>query len=220
LTYDTKISQTLYASALSNNEISEMLRRINTNRVVTLLDCCYSGASIASTRSTRAVLVDDPFKALEGSGSMTITSSDGKEQSLEDAKLKHGIFTYRLLEAIRGKADINGDGTVMADEIAKYIQQTVPNDARERSHKQDPVVVANYTGFIPISRNPENVLKNSMIMQVQRFRSLYLDGKIDAAAYKKIKDILESSDEKSKKPVKAYFDGVFTLKDLLEIVGK
>jgi hypothetical protein len=125
-----------------------------------------------------------------------------------------------LLEAIKGKADYNGDGIVMADEIAKYIQATVPNDARELSHRQDPVVDARYKGYIPVSRNPENVLKNSMIMQVQRFQSLYLDGKIDAAAFKKIKDILESDDEKSKKPVKAYFDGVFTLKDLLEIMGK
>jgi tetratricopeptide (TPR) repeat protein len=220
LTYDSKISQTLYASALSNDEISGMLKRINTNRVVTLLDCCYSGASIAASRSTRAVLVDDPFRALEGSGSITITSSDGKEQSLEDSKLKHGIFTFRLLEAIKGKADINGDGTVMADEIAKYIQETVPNDARERSHKQDPQIVTNYTGFIPISRNPENVIKNSIILQVQRFQSLYLDGKIGGPAFKKIKDIIEGNDDKSKKPVKAYFDGVFTLKDLLEIVGK
>ena len=218
LTYDSDPSS-LYASTLSNDDVVNMLSRINTKRVVTFIDACYSGASVTSSKSTRA-FVEDPFKAFEGSGRMTITSSDGREQSLEDEKLKHGIFTYRLLEALKGKADFNGDGIVMADEIAKYIKENVPNDARERSHKQDPVVVANYTGYIPISRNAENVLKNSKIIQVQRFMGLYRDGKIDGAAYKKIKDIIEGDDNAAKKPIRDYFDNVLTLKDLVELIGK
>ncbi len=218
LTYDTDPSS-LYASTLSNDDVVTMLNRINTKRVVTFIDACYSGASVTGTKGTRA-FVEDPFKAFEGEGSMTITSSDGREQSLEDEKLKHGIFTYRLLEALKGKADFNGDGIVMADEVAKYIKETVPNDARERSHKQDPVVVAKYTGYIPISRNAENVLKNSRILQVQTFMSLYRDGKIDGATYKKIKDIIEGDNDASKKPIKDYFNNILTLKDLIELVGK
>ncbi len=218
LTYDTDPSS-LYASTLSNDDVVTMLSRINTKRVVTFIDACYSGASVTSSKSTRA-FVEDPFKAFEGSGRMTITSSDGREQSLEDEKLKHGIFTYRLLEALKGKADYNSDGIVMADEIARYIKENVPNDARERSHKQDPVVVANYTGYIPISRNAENVLKNSRIIQVQHFMALYRDGKIDGASYKKIKDVIEGDDQASKKPIKDYFDKVLTLKDLVEFIGK
>ena len=218
LTYDADPSS-LYASTLSNDAVVDMLSRINTKRVVTFIDACYSGASITTSKSTRA-FVEDPFKAFEGSGRMTITSSDGREQSLEDSKLKHGIFTYRLLEALKGKADYNGDGIVMADEVARYIKENVPNDARALSHKQDPVVVANYTGYIPISRNADNVLKNSRIMQVQQFMGLYRDGKIDGAAYKKIKDIIEGDDEASKKPIKDYFNNVLTLKDLLELIGK
>ena len=219
LTYDAD-PNSLYASSLSNDEIADMLGRINTKRVVTFLDCCYSGASVTSSRSTRAVVVDDPFKSLEGAGSITITSSNGKEQSLEDDKLKHGIFTYRLLEAIKGKADRNADGIVMADEIAQYIKENVPNDARERSHKQDPVVVANYTGYIPISRNAENVLKNSKINQIQHFMTLYRNQKIDGATLKRIKDIIEGDDETAKQPIRDYFNQVFDLRELLSVLGK
>jgi tetratricopeptide (TPR) repeat protein len=219
LTYDTDPTS-LYASALSNDEVVDMLNRINTKRVVTFIDACYSGASINTSRSTRAVLIEDPFKAFEGFGRIAITSSDGREQSLEDEKLKHGIFTYRLIEAIKGKADYNGDGIVMADEIARYVKETVPNDARERSHKQDPVVVANYSGFIPLSRNPENVLKNSKIMQVQIFTNLYREGKIDGATLKKIRDIIDGNDDKAKKPIRDYLNKVFTLNDLLDIIGR
>jgi tetratricopeptide (TPR) repeat protein len=218
LTYDTDPSS-LYASTLSNDDVVNMLSRINTKRVVTFIDACYSGASVTTSKSTRA-FVEDPFKAFEGSGRMTITSSDGREQSLEDEKLKHGIFTYRLLEALKGKADYNGDGIVMADEVARYIKEHVPNDARERSHKQDPVVVANYTGYIPISRNAENVLKNSRIIQVQHFMGLYREGKIDGTSYKKIKDIIESDNDSAKKPIRDYFDKILTLKDLVELIGK
>jgi tetratricopeptide (TPR) repeat protein len=218
LTYDTDPTS-LYASTLSNDAVVDMLNRINTKRVVTFIDACYSGASIKTSTSTRA-FVEDPFKAFEGQGTMTITSSDGNQQSLEDGKLKHGIFTYRLLEALQGKADYNADGIVMADEVWKYIKDHVPEDARALSHKQDPKVVANYTGYIPISRNAENVLRNSKTIQVQHFQALYREGKIDGAAYKKIKDIIEGDDQGSKKPIKDYFDKVLTLKDLVELVGK
>jgi tetratricopeptide (TPR) repeat protein len=219
LTYDAD-PNSLYASSLSNDEIADMLGRINTKRIVTLLDCCYSGASITASRSTRAVVIEDPFKLLEGSGSITITSSNGKEQSLEDATLRHGIFTYRLLEAVKGKADYNEDGIVMADEIARYIKEKVPSDARERSHKQDPVVVANYSGYIPISRNAENVLKNSKTAQLQHFMDLYRDQKIDGTTLKKVQRIIEGDDENAKQPIKDYFNGVFNLKDLLSILSK
>ena len=218
LSYDTDPTS-LYSSTLSNDDVVNMLDRINTKRVVTFIDACYSGASVTSSRSTRA-FVEDPFKAFEGSGRMTITSSDGREQSLEDKELKHGIFTYRLLEALKGKADYNGDGIVMADEIARYVKENVTSDARERSHKQHPMVVANYSGYIPISRNAENVLKSSRIVQVQHFMGLYRNGTIDGATYTKIKDIIEGDDLTKKKPIKDYFDQVLRLKDLIELVGK
>jgi tetratricopeptide (TPR) repeat protein len=218
LTYDSDPTS-LYASTLSNDDIVNMLSRINTKRVVTFIDACYSGASVKTSTSTRAY-IEDPFKAFEGSGRMTITSSDGREQSLEDSKLKHGIFTNRLLEALKGKADYNKDGIVMADEVWRYIKENVPNDARALSHKQDPVMVANYSGFIPISRNAENVLKNSKFIQIQHFMALYRDGKIDGASYKKIKDIIEGEDQAAKKPIQDYFNKILTLKDLVEFVGK
>ena len=82
------------------------------------------------------------------------------------------------------------------------------------------MVVANYSGYIPISRNAENVLKSSRIVQVQHFMGLYRNGTIDGATYTKIKDIIEGDDLTKKKPIKDYFDQVLRLKDLIELVGK
>jgi tetratricopeptide (TPR) repeat protein len=219
LTYDTE-PQDLYASALSNDEVADMLGRISTKRVVTLIDACYSGASITASKGTRAVLVDDPFKAFEGTGRIAITSSDGREQSIEDPKIKHGIFTYRLIEAIKGKADYNTDGIVMADEIAKYIKETVTADARQLSHKQVPKVISDYTGYIPVSRNPENVLKNSRLAQIQVFEKLFYEDKISAATYKKIKEIVNGNDDKQKRKIVDYFNKDLELEDLIKFVNR
>jgi tetratricopeptide (TPR) repeat protein len=219
LTYDADPAS-LYASALSNDEVIDMLGRINTKRVVTFIDACYSGASVTSSKGTRAVLIEDPFKSFEGTGRIAVTSSDGREQSLEDEKLKHGIFTYRLIEAIKGKADFNGDGIVMADEIARYVKETVPNDARERSHKQEPKVIAEYTGYIPISRNPENVLKNSRLAQIQIFEKLYNEDKISAANYRKIKEIVNGSDDKPKKKIIDFLNKDLDLEDLIKFINR
>jgi len=144
----------------------------------------------------------------QGSGTITIKSSEGIEQSIEDAKLKHGIFTFRLLQALRGIADYNNDGIVMADEIARYIKETVPNDARDRGMTQNPTVVSNYAGFIPICRNPRtnnahnqtNFDKAESIIQNKAFALIvgvgaYADGGVKGASYadmdaKELADIL------------------------------
>ena len=158
--------------------------------------------------SANANPLEDPFNDFQGSGTITIKSSEGIEQSIEDAKLKHGIFTFRLLQALRGIADYNNDGIVMADEIARYIKETVPNDARDRGMTQNPTVVSNYAGFIPICRNPRtnnahnqtNFDKAESIIQNKAFALIvgvgaYADGGVKGASYadmdaKELADIL------------------------------
>jgi len=218
LTYDTDPND-LYASALSNNEIAEMLEQVNTKCVVTFIDACYSGASIKTSKSSRA-FVEDPFKSFEGTGQIAITSSDGKQQSLEDNKLKHGIFSYRLIEALKGKADENTDGIVTADEVAGYIKRTVPNDARERSWKQDPVVKAEYTGIIPISMNPENAVKRSKTKKIALFEGLYDQEKITANELRRIKNIIAVDDQRGNKKIIDYLNGDLDLETLLRFVNE
>jgi uncharacterized caspase-like protein len=74
-----------------------------------------------------------------------ITASDANELSMERDDMKHGVFTYYLLEGLRGKADLDGDGVITVDEIYRYVSQKVPPATGQNQH---PVRKGETTGQI------------------------------------------------------------------------
>ena len=159
VTYEANIDD-LYATALSNNEVSDMLTRIQSKRMITFLDACYSAATVKRTRGTRGMPIEIPWEKFQGEGRITITASNGKQESLEDEEYQHGVFTYHLLEGLKGKADGSAgterDGVVDVDEIWNYVRERVKADARQRGNTQEPVLQTDlYSSGIPLTYNLE-----------------------------------------------------------------
>lgn len=60
------------------------------------------------------------------SGTIVFSASHGVELSYEDDRLKNGIFTYELLQALSGsQADADRNGSVTTDELRSYVSQAV-----------------------------------------------------------------------------------------------
>lgn len=78
-----------------------------------------------------------------------LTASDISEPSWEDEKWGggHGVFTYFLLEGLRGKADENHDGTVTAGELFDYVQEQVTLEKPE----QHPTALPGLARDLPLS---------------------------------------------------------------------
>ncbi len=137
LPYDAELTN-LYASALPMSEISKIFSRIYSERLIFIADACYSGASggrtlgIKGTRSN----ISDAFmdRISRGKGRVIITASGANEVSSENDDLKHGVFTYYLLEGLRGKADVNKDGIITIDEIYNYVSINVPKATGQAQH--------------------------------------------------------------------------------------
>jgi uncharacterized caspase-like protein len=157
VTYNANIDD-LYGTALSNDEIAHMFDRIEANRMIAFLDSCYSAATVNRTDKTRGLLVvEDPFQKFRGKGRVIITSSDGKEQSLELEQFGHGVFTYYLLEALKGKADEDRDGFIALDEVWDYVKYRVADTARSHGSTQTPIIDGSYSAGIVLSKNPERL---------------------------------------------------------------
>ena len=128
----------LYASALPMREISHIFHRIQSERLVFIVDSCYSGASGGRTVSLagiRASLSDAYLDRIAGGkGRIILTASGANEVSSENEELHHGIFTYYLLEGLRGKADTDGDGLITVDEIYGYVSKRVPQATGQEQH--------------------------------------------------------------------------------------
>jgi hypothetical protein len=76
----------------------------------------------------------------QGKGRVIITASDANQVSVEKNELKNGVFTYYLLEGLREKADMDGDGFVTVDEVYRYVCMMVPKATGQDQH---PVKIGN-----------------------------------------------------------------------------
>jgi hypothetical protein len=143
----------LYATALPMKEISEIFNRIAAERVIFISDSCYSGAAGGRTFSIaqhRTNLSDNFLDRIsQGKGRVILSASGANEPAREDDRLKHGIFTYYLLEGLREAADTDKDGLVTVDEIYIYLSTIIP---RVTGQDQHPVKKGEVEGQIVIGK--------------------------------------------------------------------
>ena len=142
----------LYATALPMGEISKIFSRIQSERLVFIADSCYSGASGGRTidiSGTRATISEAFLDRLTGGkGRVIITASGANEVSAENDSLKQGVFTYYLVEGLRGKADADKDGIITVDEAYQYVSEAVP---RATGQEQHPVKKGTVEGRLILS---------------------------------------------------------------------
>ncbi len=135
--YDAKLDD-LYSTAIAMREISNIFQRIRSDRIIFIADTCYSGASGGRTMvasKARDSLSEKFFERIsKGKGRVIISSSSANEISKEDDKLKHGIFTYYLLEGLKGQADHDSDGIITVSELFSYLSRKVPEASGQDQH--------------------------------------------------------------------------------------
>lgn len=118
--------QQLIAKGISDDELKGYLTKIRSAKQIVLMDACHSGAALKSMK-TRAVAGDEKamVQLARSSGVVMIASSGSKQFATEFDILKHGVFTYALLEALDGKGD-NGDNKITVNELKFYMEERVP----------------------------------------------------------------------------------------------
>jgi len=96
--------------------------------------------------------VDDLFleRLTRSKGRAIITASRAAEVSIELPELGHGIFTYYLVQGLRGAADLNRDGIVSLQEVYEYVEQQVSQKSRAVGGNQHPVMKGEMEGALPL----------------------------------------------------------------------
>jgi serine/threonine protein kinase len=164
LSYDATLDN-VPANGISMRDIASWIDGVEASAIVVFLDCCHAG---------RAVLFRDPTQSQIGPGSQAVirnfgfgspTSSDlvarrrfiiaacdESQSSIESPTLRHGLFTYHLLEGLRGAADTDGDGRVDVTELFGYVCDAVTQDAQALFGRvQKPWTQATWTGKVYLS---------------------------------------------------------------------
>ena len=187
--YDADIDD-LEATAVGNAYITRQLRRVRAKRLITFLDSCYSAAIVKKEDRPKALFNQDFFAKFKGAGRVTITASDGKELSLESKDLGQGVFTYYLVQALKGKADVNQDGAVELEEVWAHVRKRVTDEAIRRGNRQRPQLITKSlsAGFL-VSLNP-GVLPRFRKRQA-RLLALLQKRRVSGSEYEEARKVLD-----------------------------
>ena len=154
VTYDTDVDD-LYATGLGNDQVSKVLTDIRARQLIVLLDCCHAAATSIQKNPTRSAPTgEDILAAYKGKGRITLSSSDGKQKSVELGDVGHGAFTYFLEKGLRGEADQDGDGVVSANELWEYLRGKVAEASQKVGNRQTPMLMGEMTHDLGLTLNP------------------------------------------------------------------
>jgi uncharacterized caspase-like protein/tetratricopeptide (TPR) repeat protein len=121
------------ATAIPMETLGKLIgTRIKGKWKVLLTDACHSGAITPETDPKQLnQLLLDVHQSI-----FSLTASRDREQSFESADWGggHGIFTYYVVQGLKGDADANGDGVVTADELAEYVHTNVREATSSRQN--------------------------------------------------------------------------------------
>lgn len=122
----------LPGTAISGDEMTGLLREIQAGRLLVLFDSCHSGG-VGEPKGVEEIqtgLGEGYYQALaQGTGRIVMASSRPDEVSWTLAGMANSLFTYYLLEALRGECRTLGDGYVRVFDLFRHVAEHVPTRA-------------------------------------------------------------------------------------------
>jgi replicative superfamily II helicase len=125
------------------DELTRLFARIPARNVVLLLDCCFAGGAGAKVfhhdiAKKAPASTEEILTHVSGTGRVILTASRPDQEAIEDRRLGHGLFTYHLLEGLRGAPEIVTAGRIPVLMLAEFVTRRVIAAAAQRRHTQEP----------------------------------------------------------------------------------
>ena len=133
----------MFATAYPMVELANAVAtRMKALRTAVILDTCYSGGAMKNESSVMVAGLGNtgPSSQMlarmgEGTGRIVIAASQADEESLESDQLRHGYFTYFLLQTLK-----NGNGTAPLSQVFAAVTKQVSDQASAGGAHQHPVM--------------------------------------------------------------------------------
>jgi hypothetical protein len=135
-------SQNLIFQGLKWSDFDEAIKILSqtVNKIVLVLDTCYSGAINVAMRDLS--LGEDLAATMQAStGCFILSAAKSGETSMEDSSLKltgelkgHGAFTYALLKGLNGEANYDKNSYLTIGELFSYVAAQVPRITKGQQH--------------------------------------------------------------------------------------
>jgi len=111
-------------------------------RTLVMLDACFAGGDRVVYKEGERPAVRPNLDEVAGTKCAVLTASSADEAAQDLPEVKHGLFTYYLLKALKGEADTDTDGWVTMKELTEYVRANVSEEAADKLDKpQNPTLL-------------------------------------------------------------------------------
>ncbi|MDD3586972.1 MAG: caspase family protein [Thermoguttaceae bacterium] len=110
--------------------IREKLESCRASKVLLFLDTCFYGTA-KSAGSKNLVVVSTMAESFKKSSKLTtIASSSANQESWLWKEMEHSLFTFWLIQAFKGAADEDGNGSISYSELKDFLDVNVMQSAK------------------------------------------------------------------------------------------
>lgn len=113
--------------AVPMTELQNIAESLTAKHVLFVMDACYSGLGLTRGAGSGNFLRDNAKRL----GRQMLTAGGADQLVADGGPNGHSVFTWTLLQAMGGKADLNGDGLITATELAAYVAPAVASVSRQ-----------------------------------------------------------------------------------------
>ena len=147
----------LFTSSIPMDDIKRIASMSKSKHMLFLIDACYGGLAAIGARSISTSTPNYIDKITNDKSRQIITAGGKGEQVIEKSEWGHSAFTVNLLRALKnGKADLNEDGFITAEELGLFLKDKVTIDSDNEQTPQSRRFTSHEGEFIFIN-NVENL---------------------------------------------------------------
>jgi ABC-type branched-subunit amino acid transport system substrate-binding protein/uncharacterized caspase-like protein len=154
------------------NYVRERLSRCGSDNIILILDACRSeGSSTVTGKSSNTTGIGGQAPH----GVITFYSCSQTQRSWESDDLKHSLFTYALLEALKLNDKDNNCATV--ERLGEYLQKRVPELCKKNAKKSqnpsiniEPLEKRHFILIPKYIKNPSYIQSDIVLMERDAYR--------------------------------------------------
>ena len=146
----------------SFDELTKMMQKSVSKKVIAILDSCYSGAAKVSKGNLEdvvklgSVAIQSGMKKLEGEGRCLLAASQSYQEAYGLKEAGNSLYTYFLLEGLKGnKEALNEDGDVTPYTLNNYVYNSIFNSNTNKRPKQKPIAKIESSGTVILASYPQ-----------------------------------------------------------------
>ncbi|MCC6410381.1 MAG: caspase family protein [Saprospiraceae bacterium] len=142
-----------YAQTLYHNDIKTIFKKSEAINKILIADACFSGSVQKTKNATPVNETSAAVKAdYEEAQVAILLSCTGDEVSAEYPTLSQGVFSFFLIEGLKGEADANLDEMVTIEELYYFVRNNTYTFVKQRTGKsQRPILFGRFDRNMVIS---------------------------------------------------------------------